>query len=87
MGKTSVITARVDEDTLELVDRVAKAKGRSRAWFVANAVQLFAESEAEYLAFVQEGRDAIARGDFVPHDEAMAELDQLIAQQRARCAK
>ena len=87
MSKSAVITARVTEDTLQLVDRVASAQGRSRAWFVANAVQRFAESEAEYLAFVQEGRDAIARGDFVAHEEVMAELDDMIAQQRIRCAK
>jgi predicted transcriptional regulator len=87
MSKTAVITARVDEDTLELVDRVAKAKGRSRAWFVANAVQRFAESEAEYLAFVQEGIDALDRGESIPHEEVMAELDAVIAEQQARCAK
>ncbi len=87
MSKSAVITARVDEATLELVDRVAKAKGRSRAWFVANAVQRFAESEAEYLAFVQEGRDAIERGEFVTHEEVMAELDEMILRQRMRCAK
>ena len=87
MSKSAVITARIDEATLALVDRVAKAKGRSRAWFVANAVERFAESESEYLAFVQEGRDAIARGDFVTHEEAMAELDGMIEQQRMRCGK
>ncbi len=87
MSKTAVITARVDEDTLELVDRVAKAKGRSRAWFVANAVQRFAESEAEYLAFVQEGIDALDRGESIPHEEVMAELDAMIAEQQARCGK
>jgi predicted transcriptional regulator len=87
MSKSAVITARVDEGTLELVDRVAKAKGRSRAWFVANAVQRFAESEAEYLAFVQEGIDALDRGESIPHDEVMAELDEMIADFQARCAK
>jgi predicted transcriptional regulator len=87
MSKTAVITARVDEDTLELVDRVAKAKGRSRAWFVANAVQRFAESEAEYLAFVQEGIDALDRGESIPHEEVMAELDEMIANFQAQCGK
>ena len=85
MSKSAVITARVDEDTLRLVDRVAKAQGRTRAWFVANAVQRFAEAEAGYLAFVQEGIDALDRGDSVPHDEVMAELDGMIEDFQARC--
>jgi predicted transcriptional regulator len=87
MGKSAVITARVDEATLELVDRLASSQGRTRAWFIAKAVQQFAESEAEYLAFVQEGIDALDRGDDVAHEEVMAELDTFIAEQEARCAQ
>ena len=60
MSKSSVITARVDSDTLALVDQVAKSQGRSRAWFVARAVQRAAESEADFMAFVQVGLDDIA---------------------------
>jgi predicted transcriptional regulator len=84
---SKVVTARIDEGTLQLVDRIASAQGRTRAWFVAKAVQQFAESEAEYLAFVQEGIDALDQGESVPHDEVMAELDSMIAEQEARCAR
>jgi len=82
---SSVITARLDPETLALVDQVSKAQGRSRSWFAAKAIKRAAEAEAEYQAFVQEGIDAIDRGDWVPHEEVMAELDQMIARQRARC--
>jgi len=63
MSKTAVITARVDEETLALVDRVSKAHNRSRAWFVSRAIGEAARKEAEFLAFVQEGIDAADRGE------------------------
>jgi predicted transcriptional regulator len=80
MSKTAVITARLDEETLALVDKVAKAQGRSRSWFAAQAIRRVAESEAEFLAFVQVGIDAADRGELIPHDEVFREI-------RARRAK
>lgn len=86
MNKSAVVTARLDEATLALVDRVAKSQGRSRSWFVARAVQQAAESEAGFLAFVKEGEDAIALGNIFTHKDVMAELDQMIDAHKARCA-
>jgi predicted transcriptional regulator len=74
MSKSAVITARVDEETLALVDRVSKALNRSRAWFVARAVTEAAHQEAEFLAFVQEGIDAADRGELIPHEEVFARV-------------
>ena len=82
---SSVITTRLDPETLALVDRVAKAQGRSRSWFAAQAIKRAAEAEAEYQAFVQVGIDAADRGELVPHEEVMAELDEMIARHQARC--
>ncbi len=81
---SSVITARLDAETLALVDRVAKAQGRSRSWFAAQAIKRAAEAEAEYQAFVQVGIDSADRRELVPHEEVMAELDGMIARHRAR---
>jgi len=87
MSKTQVITARLDTDTLALVDKVAKSQGRSRAWFVAKAVQRAAETEADFMAFVQLGLDDIEAGRTVPHEEVVSMLDGMIEKHRARCAK
>ncbi len=72
MSKTSVITARVDDATLDLIDKVAKAQGRSRAWFVAQAVRAEAERLTEEIAFAQVGIDAIERGEYLTHEEMVA---------------
>jgi predicted transcriptional regulator len=86
MSKTAVITARLDAETLALVDKVAKSQHRSRAAFAAEAIQRVAEQEADYLAFIQVGIDAADRGDLIPHEQVMAELDAMIEKHRARCA-
>lgn len=85
MSNSAVISARVDADTLALVDRVSKAHGRSRAWFAARAIQKMAEREAEFLAFVQEGIDSADRKELIPHEEVLDRLERKIAKHRARC--
>jgi predicted transcriptional regulator len=85
MTKTATITARVDAETLALVDQVAKAKGRSRSWLAEQAIRHVAKQEADFLAFVQAGIDSADRGELIPHDEVIAELDGMIDRHRARC--
>ena len=48
-------------------------------------VQGAAQREAQFLAFIQEGIDSLDRGEGIPHDVVMAELDAMIAAQAARC--
>ena len=84
MSKTAVITARVDQETLALVDRVAAARGRSRSWFMSEAVRRFAETEADFLDFVQVGIDAADRGELVPHEEVVARIKSMVARHKAQ---
>ncbi|MGH6616237.1 CopG family ribbon-helix-helix protein [Sphingomonas sp.] len=83
MGKTSVVTTRLDEETLALVDKIAAAQGRSRAWFAAEAIKRAAESEAEFLAFVQAGIESADRGELTPQDQVFADLRQRRRQRSA----
>lgn len=87
MSKPVVISARIDETTAALLDKVAAAQGRSRAWLVAAAVKRMAEEETAYLAYVQEGFDAIERGDFVPHEDVMAWVADKRKELQAKMAK
>jgi predicted transcriptional regulator len=83
MSKSAVLTTRVDEETLALVDKVAQATGRSRAWIAAQAIREVAEREAEFLAFVQEGIDAADRGELMPHEDV---FERLKARRRSKAA-
>ncbi|WP_439569324.1 CopG family ribbon-helix-helix protein [Sphingopyxis sp.] len=85
MTKHSVISARIDAETLELVDKIVAEQGRSRAWFVAQAVRHAAEQEARFAAFIQEGRDDISAGRTVDHADVLKMMDDMIAGHEARC--
>ena len=74
MSKNAVVTARIDEETLAIVDRLAVAQGRSRAWVVARAIEKEARVEAEFLDFVQEGIDDLDAGRKISHDELVARI-------------
>ena len=83
MSKSAVITARLDAETLALVDRIASAQGRSRSWFAAEAIRRVAESEADFMAFVQAGIDSADRGELTPQDRVFADLRTRRAQRVA----
>ena len=74
MSKSAVITARLDAETLALVDRIASAQGRSRSWFAAEAIRHVAETEADFMAFVQTGIDSADRSELTPQDRVFADL-------------
>ena len=77
MSKTAVITARLDAETLTALDALAAKRERSRAWLVAKAIKRFVEQETAFDAFVQEGDDAIDRGDYLTHEQLVAEIEAM----------
>ena len=79
---SSVITARLDAETLALVDRVSKAQGRTRSWFAAQAIKRAAEAEGELLAFIREGLDSAEQEELIEADEVFAMMDDWIAEFR-----
>lgn len=56
-----------------------------RVAITAEAIRRVAETETDLATFLKKGADGIARGDVVPHEQVMAELDSMIDKHRARC--
>lgn len=81
--KTSVVTARVDPGTLDDLDRLCAYQERSRSWLVAKAVKEYIKRESEFFAFLKEGEDAIERGEYVTHQELVAEIQAMRRQKNA----
>ena len=69
---SNVITARVSDETLAMIDRLAAFEDRSRAWIVAKLVDGSVRKEIEFADFIQVGIDSIERGDFYTQDEVEA---------------
>jgi predicted transcriptional regulator len=78
--RQAVITARVDSETAARIDEIAQRTGRTRSWLAAQAIRNFAEREAEYLAFIKEGEDALDRGDVLTDEEMDVEFDRMLAE-------
>ncbi|MBX9881148.1 MAG: ribbon-helix-helix protein, CopG family [Sphingomonas sp.] len=83
MSKTAVITARLDAETLAALDALAAKRERSRAWLVAKAIKRFVEEEAALDAFLQAGEDDFARGDYLTHEELVAEIEAMRPKKQA----
>jgi predicted transcriptional regulator len=74
MSQTTVVTARLDADTVQALDRLAQVQDRTRASLIERAVKRFVGEEHAFEAFLQEGADAIERGEFLTHETFVAEI-------------
>ena len=76
VNKTAVITARLDTDTLDALDHLAAVQDRTRAALIERAVKRFVQEETEFRDFLVEGEQAIDRGEFLTHDQMVAEIER-----------
>ncbi|MEQ1725003.1 MAG: hypothetical protein ABL882_03635 [Sphingopyxis sp.] len=81
--KPHVVSTRISDDVLAMVDRIAAERERSRAWVLAALIERAASHEAAFIDFIDEGRASIDRGDFVTHEQLLEELQALADQKRA----
>ena len=82
----SPLVVRVPEETRRKIDALAKSRGRSRNYVLAEAIERYLAEEAwlidEISAAVREADrpDAV----FYTTDEVMRQMDELIAQAQTR---
>jgi predicted transcriptional regulator len=67
-------TVRVNDNTLEHVDGLAKALNRSRSWVINKAIDRFLECEEGFIPEVQEGQAEVERGELASHEAAVAKF-------------
>ncbi|MGR6328922.1 hypothetical protein ACU5AX_07645 [Sphingomonas sp. XXL09] len=85
MASLQPITTEIDAETMAMVERVASRRGMTGPEFAAEAIRRAAETDDDFDAFIQAGIDSLDRGEGIPHEEVMAELDAMIAAYRAQC--
>ena len=74
MSETTVITARIPTEASAQLDRLAAELDRSRAWIIATAVERYVREELEFVDFIKVGEEDIARGDYLTHEQLLAEI-------------
>lgn len=77
---SAAFTVRLDDTTLEALDKLAEKAERSRSWLVTRAIEDFVALNAWQIGKIEEGIAAADRGEFASDDE----LDKLEAKYRTK---
>jgi predicted transcriptional regulator len=80
------ISIRLDEATREKLDALAQSQDRSRSWVVNDAIQAYFEHQDWIVEAIKVGIADAEAGRLVPHEEVMAELNDLIEAARLKSA-
>jgi RHH-type transcriptional regulator, rel operon repressor / antitoxin RelB len=81
MAKSVPIAARIDADLDGRLERLAEATGRSKSWLVNEALRSYVADEQQFLAAVEEGKQALRDGQTVDHATVVAAFERLVKPQ------
>lgn len=78
MAKSVTIAARIDADLDGQLERLAEATSRSKSWLVSEALRSYAANEQQFLAAVEEGKQALRGGQTVDHATVVAAFERIV---------
>jgi RHH-type transcriptional regulator, rel operon repressor / antitoxin RelB len=78
MSKSITLAARVDAELDAELTRLASATGRSKSWLINEALRSYVTNEQQFLAAVEEGKQALKDGRVIDHDTVVAAFNRLI---------
>ncbi len=78
MAKSVTIAARVDADLDGELDRLASATGRSKSWLINEALRFYVANEQQFLAAVEEGKQALRDGKVVEHTTVVEAFERIV---------
>ncbi len=73
------ISVRLPADVIDTLDKVAVALDRPRSWVILRALRQYLADEGAEVLDVREGIAELGRGEVVPYEDVVAELEQMIA--------
>ena len=79
MTTESAFTIRISEDKQKQLDRLAKSMDRSRNWVVNQAIEQYLDLQAWQVEAIQKGIEAADRGELIPHDQVMSQIEAKFA--------
>ncbi len=87
MAATTTITVRIPVELKEKLDRLGAVTKRSRSFLAAEALEIYARYELEIVEGILEGMADFEAGNFVPHEEVVAETKRIIDEAKEREAR
>ncbi|WHO72200.1 CopG family ribbon-helix-helix protein [Rhizobium sp. BT03] len=86
MAVSTTMTIRVRPDVKEKLDRIAADTQRSKSFLAGEAVAAYVERELEIIEGIKLGRTDAEAGRVVPHEQAVAEMREVIEDAKRRKA-
>jgi RHH-type rel operon transcriptional repressor/antitoxin RelB len=77
--KSVTIAARVDADLDGELARLAAATGRSKSWLINEALRSYVATEQQFLAAVEEGKQAMRDGKTLDHETVVAAFERIVS--------
>ncbi len=78
------VSLRLPADLIETLDKIAAVLERSRSWVMLRALRQYVADEGQEVLDVQEGIAEAERGEVVPIEDVLAEMDEIIARAEAK---
>jgi predicted transcriptional regulator len=78
------VLIRVPADVVETLDKVAAGMERSRSWVILRAIRQYLADEGQEVLDVLEGIAEAERGEMIPFEEVLAQMDEIIARAAAK---
>lgn len=79
MSANTTLTIRVTSEVKERLARLATATHRTKSFLAAEAISNYVERETEIVEGIERGIEDMKAGRIIPHDEAVARLEDIIA--------
>ncbi|PDT13729.1 CopG family transcriptional regulator [Rhizobium sp. J15] len=84
MAGSTTMTIRVRPDVKEKLDRIAADTQRSKSFLAGEAVAAYVERELEIIDGIKRGMADAEAGHLVPHEQAVAEMREIIEDAKRR---
>lgn len=72
------ISVRLPADVVEKLDKVAAIMERPRSWVILDAIREYLADEGQEMLDIQAGIEEADRGEGIPFEEVLAEMDEMI---------
>ena len=79
----STITVRTNPEISAKIAALAQVMDRSRNWVIEEALKQYIETQAWQIEGIQQAQAALARGERIPFEDVMDEMDALM-EEKAR---
>ena len=79
MSKSITLAARIDADLDAELRRLVTATGRSKSWLINEALRSYVANERQFLAAVEEGKQALRDGRVIDHQTVVTAFERLVA--------